>query len=1138
MKSFRYIIYIFSLIFCAALLVVACIKEEPASIAFSSVEYDIMVGETIDLKDEVVVVNATELPQFTVDNEELASVTSEGVLVALAEGNVRVTAQLEAVSSVCLVKIAPARLDTLIINAPRTMVVDSIRSVTVTVKPEEYDKNKLQWKFEPTDPALIYEANKVSASEYALKIKNFVQDAKLAITVSDSLSQKSQTAYVGVSEDGTPAESVVLELPDQLTEGLKTRVKATVYPNDYDPKYLNWTFNPSSQEVDFKWEKISDLEYEVSFGSYLKGGRVTIIATDRLSANEGIGEIKVLKKPRNGVVRLNLELDAYKQVGFEPFELDLITEPEDYDPLLLEWTSSDETVATVEKGVVTVLSQGETVIKVKDTVSGKGAECVVTIVEPVDADVRKIELSQTGIEVQVGEPSVQLVATCYDEDDKVVENYSGLEWKVESNENDEGNAVIELSNQGVVTPLNRGTVQVYVRNKIAQAICHVTVKEAPVKVQKIKLSPASKVVSVGKTFQLKAEVLPEDAEDKSVTYYSDDETIATVTPDGLVRGVAIGTTYIGVLASNGVESVCEVTVADAWVEFTPEVLTLVEGETFALKAEVQPEGVDGGNLTWSSSDPSVVTVDATGQLKALSPGEVEIKVVTSNGIEGTCTVNVLREFEINIEILSEDVKKYGVHQFESFEMRVSYTDDFVPEKTEWVSSDPSVLKITEMEDAGKVLVEAIYEGKIPSKKVLEVDIIHKVGRKEKKVTVNVLPARPTKLVVNALPENNVIYLGETFDFNVQIEPSQAPQEVTTTGTLWFDQPLACWHTSTIVTPTKSGVFDVLFAASSASSVQSETYQIAVKGRPVSGGTLNRENLSLAVGETARLSVNLQPYNDWRYDNSLKWSSSNSAVASVDGGVVKACMEGTAVISVELSNGMALNCNVTVGAPRDSKVAVGDFYYSDGTTSSELDASKTVVGIVFSVKNPSLQDDALSAEYNRGLAVSLTDIENTPWQQRKADSEFLNVSAWLVENKGYVDLVSTTYECGYSNTLALKQYNQANPNDKVLVVEDIPLGPELTSGWYIPSYAEFMLMYNNRVRVMESMTVAGGKPFPQERNYNYGDGGTLDGPSYWTSTESSTSSTQAAAVNFHDEGGVKNNVLKSKNFYRVRYIFAF
>lgn len=1134
MKNLRYITYIFSLL----LAMTACVKEEPVTISFSAVEYDVTVGDTLDLGKEVIVVNATGLPQFTVDNEELVSFTSTGVLVAESEGEVRVTAHLEEVSAGCLVKIAHAKLDTLIVNAPRVMVVDSVRSVTVTVKPEKYDKNKLQWKFEPTDPALIYEANKVSASEYALKIKNFVQDAKLAITVSDSLSQKSQTAYVGVSEDGTPAESVVLELPDQLTEGLKTRVKATVYPNDYDPKYLNWTFNPSSQEVDFKWEKISDLEYEVSFGSYLKGGRVTIIATDRLSANEGIGEVKVLKKPRNGVVRLNLELDAYKQVGFEPFELDLITEPEDYDPLLLEWTSSDETVATVENGVVTVLSQGETVIKVKDTVSGKGAECVVTIVEPVDADVRKIELSQTSIEVQVGEPSVQLVATCYDVDGKVVENYSGLEWEVESNENDEGKAVIELSNQGVVTPLNRGMVQVYVRNEIAQAICHVTVKRASVKVQKIKLSPTEKVISVGKTFQLKADVLPEDAEDKSVTFYSSNESIATVTSDGIVKGIAKGKTYISALTSNGVESECEVTVADAWVEFTPEVLTLVEGETFALKAKVQPEGVDGGNLTWSSSDPSVVTVDATGQLKALSPGEVEIKVVTSNGIEGTCTVTVLREFGINIEILSEDVKKYGVHQFESFEMRVSYTDDFVPEKTEWVPSDPSVLKITKMEESGRVLVEAVYEGKIPSDEVLQASITHKVSNKEKTVTVDVLPARPTKLIVNALPENNVIYLGETFDFNVQIEPSQAPQEVTTTGTLWFDQPLACWHTSTIVTPTKSGVFDVLFAASSATSVQSETYQIAVKGRPVSGGTLNRENLSLTVGETARLSVNLQPYNDWRYDNSLKWSSSNSAVASVDGGVVKACMEGTAVISVELSNGMALNCNVTVGAPRDSKVAVGDFYYSDGTTSSELDASKTVVGIVFSVKNPSLQDDALSAEYNRGLAVSLTDIENTPWQQRKADSEFLNVSAWLVENKGYLDLASTTYECGYSNTLALKQYNQANPNDKVLVVEDIPLGPELTSGWYIPSYAEFMLMYNNRVRVMESMTVAGGKPFPQERNYNYGDGGTLDGPCYWTSTESATSSTQAAAVNFHDEGGVKNNVLKSKNFYRVRYIFAF
>ncbi|KST90118.1 Ig-like domain-containing protein [Lactococcus lactis] len=71
-------------------------------------------------------------------------------------------------------------------------------------------------------------------------------------------------------------------------------------------------------------------------------------------------------------------------------------------------------------------------------------------------------------------------------------------------------------------------------------------------------------LEVGGTETLTATVLPEDAEDKTVTFTSSDPTIATVTPkQGSVVGKAAGTTEITGTTVNGLTVTCEVTVTAA-----------------------------------------------------------------------------------------------------------------------------------------------------------------------------------------------------------------------------------------------------------------------------------------------------------------------------------------------------------------------------------------------------------------------------------------------------------------------------------------------------------------------------------------------------------------------------------------------
>ncbi len=78
---------------------------------------------------------------------------------------------------------------------------------------------------------------------------------------------------------------------------------------------------------------------------------------------------------------------------------------------------------------------------------------------------------------------------------------------------------------------------------------------------------------------------------------------------------------------------------------------------------------------------------------------------------------------------------------------------------------------------------------------------------------------------------------------------------------------------------------------------------------VSGINLNKTSATVKVGETVILSETITPSN--ATNKNVLWSSSNTRVATVTKGVVKASREGTAVITVESSNGIKAKCTITV-----------------------------------------------------------------------------------------------------------------------------------------------------------------------------------------------------------------------------------
>ena len=162
---------------------------------------------------------------------------------------------------------------------------------------------------------------------------------------------------------------------------------------------------------------------------------------------------------------------------------------------------------------------------------------------------------------------------------------------------------------------------------------------------------------------------------------------------------------------------------------------------------------------------------------------------------------------------------------------------------------------------------------------------------------------------------------------------------------------------------------------------------------------------------------------------------------------------------------------TKPAPVLEDPEIGDYLYSDGTWSTDLDAGKTVAGVVFWAGDPSEADPMLQSDFpgcTHGLAVSLVQYDNTAWQTNVSGK----VTDWITE-KGYeyLPLENNMYDTGglshkiigYNNTLAMIQFSEENPSNTIDIVtrleehrQQYP-DPENTSGWYCPSLFELTLL---------------------------------------------------------------------------------
>ena len=139
------------------------------------------------------------------------------------------------------------------------------------------------------------------------------------------------------------------------------------------------------------------------------------------------------------------------------------------------------------------------------------------------------------------------------------------------------------------------------------------------------------------------------------SYASSDPGVVTVNEAGIVSALKAGTSLVTATDDKGNQATCTVTVrsgtAPQRVTVTQQNIALTEGETYTIKAAVEPADVNDPRLFYSSSNPSVARVDKDGNVKALKAGDAVITVESGSiAVMTQCIVKVAANAERNFSV--------------------------------------------------------------------------------------------------------------------------------------------------------------------------------------------------------------------------------------------------------------------------------------------------------------------------------------------------------------------------------------------------------------------------------------------------------------------------------------------------------
>jgi uncharacterized protein YjdB len=550
------------------------------------------------------------------------------------------------------------------------------------------------------------------------------------------------------------------------------------------------------------------------------------------------------------------------------------------------WTSSSASVASVNSsGVVTGVAQGTCYIYARTAEGGFTASAAVTVtLNPAKA--RSVSISPATLSLYDG-ASGKLTATVLP---STAAN-KNVTWSSGNNK------VAAVDASGVVTGIAPGTCTITAKTADGgyTGSATVTVTQDPAKARSVTVSPTTLNLYDGAAGQLTAAVSPTSTSNKSVTWTTSNNKIATVNASGLVTGIAPGTCTITVKTADGgytAAATVKVTLDPAKarsVTVAPAALNLYDGAAGQLTAAVSPASAANKNVTWSASDNKIAAVNASGLVTGIAPGTCTITAKTADGgytASATVTVTLdpakARSITVTPAVLNLYDGKDG--QLTAAVLPASAAN----KAAAWTSSNTGVATVNSL---------GLVTGIAPGTCTITARTDDGGYTASASITVTLDPAKARS--VSVTPAAVSLYDGAVKQLTAAVLPETAADKSVNWSS--SNNNIAAVDEHGAVTGISPGTCNITAQTSDGGHTARASVTVTLDPSKARAVTVTPSTATLQEGQTMNLTATVSP--DTAADKSVTWASNDEAAAVVDEqGTVTGIAEGDCVITATAADG--------------------------------------------------------------------------------------------------------------------------------------------------------------------------------------------------------------------------------------------
>ena len=293
---------------------------------------------------------------------------------------------------------------------------------------------------------------------------------------------------------------------------------------------------------------------------------------------------------------------------------------------------------------------------------------------------------------------------------------------------------------------------------------------AAVEIEELVLDESQEELFIGETLDLRFSLLPENATNKGITAVSSRPQIAEVDfderGDSIVKvtGLTAGDAEITITVPNGSTYSRTVTVNEiqpSEIVLTNSATRIEVGMPINVAVSWNPGNTSVKELTWTTSNSTVIKVNEDGSLEAVGVGSADITAIHKSGVSGTITVTVSPTPVSSISLTTDQVRSNNFVKGDTFTITASVSPQNATDQTITYSShDPAIATVSD-----KGVVTAVGAGTTwitakspdgPSQQIM--------------VTVSPSPQKFRITYSTRIVSNNNVGYNWSYEFSVNGEP--------------------------------------------------------------------------------------------------------------------------------------------------------------------------------------------------------------------------------------------------------------------------------------------------------------------------------------------------------------------------------